>query len=148
MRFIDFIRQQKKAIWVNLLIGNMLIEVICYLNSSFLQRLVYQIEFSALIIPMLFLAALTIGMSSHTFWRFVIIQIEAFLFFYVFTLVMYLTSLVPNDFNLNVFTGLFSFLLLPALWLCPVWIGFGSMNYWMLSKSKKDESRNQGQAYS
>ena len=133
---LNFFKQQKVLIIVNLLVGNLLIELLSYINSTVWEILIYQIEFSILIIPVLFLAALSIKPIKNKIWMFVVIELESLVFFYLMSFLIILTSsIIESDFNRSGILGVLPFLVLPALIFSPIWSAIGIMNAYLLKRT-------------
>jgi hypothetical protein len=134
MKVITFLREKKKAIFLNLLFGNLIIEVLCFINSTALQRLVFQLEFTAIIVPILFIGYASMQVRSHPFMKLLIIELEAFMFFYLMIVLVICTSQWQAGSSPIQWSGLFSFLLIPSFIFTPVWALLGAMNFFLLKE--------------
>ena len=136
MKPLELINYQKWVIISNLIMGNFLIEILFFLNSTALERLLYHIELSVLILPTLLTCSIIFQKIKKKIWQFFFIQGAALIFFYVFSFLIILTAsfLSPPNTESN-FTGILFFLLFPAIWLSPVWIGMGVLNFYLLQKT-------------
>ncbi len=137
MNLIKFIKKKKWLILGNLVIGNFVIWLLSYLNSTTLEILMYQAEFTILLIPALFLAVLSVSRIKSKVWTFVLIELESMVFFYLMMLLTILTACIiePDPVGSNSdFLGMLTFLLLPTFVLSPIWSALGIINAFLLKR--------------
>jgi hypothetical protein len=134
MNMIVFLKEKKKAIFLNLLFGNVLIEILCFINSTALQRLVFHLEFSALIVPVLFICYISMRAVKNAFLKVLLVELEAFLFFYCMVVLVVCTFQLQAGSTATEWSSLFSFLLIPSFIFTPVWALLGAMNFFLLKE--------------
>ena len=139
-----FLKKYSSLIISNLILGNVIIEVLCYLNSSIIERLSYHLEFTLLILPILWLF-LTVAIKVKKRYCFLWAQIFSAFSFYLMSFLIITTSfLLENNMHFSNLSGvqeLWLFLFLPLLWLSPIWIGVGILNYVLISRIQHQKNK-------
>ena len=134
MKITTFLKKKKKAILLNLLFGNLIIEILCFINSTALQRLILHIEFSIIIIPALLICYASMQTLTHPLLKLLIIELEALIFFCLMMIMVVLTSQLQAASSPVQWSGLFGFLWIPCLIFTPIWAFLGAMNFFLLKE--------------